>query len=321
MWQGPDTEAVLEDPSSAGAGEPARTVAAVARRLGVAPATLRTWDRRYGLGPSEHTPGTHRRYTPADVARLAEMRRLTLEGVAPSEAARHALSHPDHMPAASAQSTASSAGGGRVLALPGASSDSRGLARAAMALDDRGCTSLVRSRLATRGVVGTWQEIVAPVLVAVGARWEATGLGVDVEHLLSEAILVALRGTPPPAEPRNASPVLLACAEEDQHALALHVLRAALSERLVSARVLGGRVPRAALAAAVRRSGPPAVFLWSQMHDTANPEQLQSLPRLRPAPAVVVGGPGWELPRLPTSVHVVDSLSSAVERLIQLSCP
>ena len=43
-----------------------RTVAAVARRLGVAPATLRTWDRRYGLGPSEHTSGAHRRYGPAE---------------------------------------------------------------------------------------------------------------------------------------------------------------------------------------------------------------------------------------------------------------
>ncbi len=28
------------------------SVAAVARRIGIAPATLRTWDRRYGLGPS-----------------------------------------------------------------------------------------------------------------------------------------------------------------------------------------------------------------------------------------------------------------------------
>jgi transposase-like protein len=36
---------------------PILTVAAVASRLGVAPATLRTWDRRYGLGPSEHTAG------------------------------------------------------------------------------------------------------------------------------------------------------------------------------------------------------------------------------------------------------------------------
>ncbi|GAB3455382.1 MerR family transcriptional regulator [Kineococcus endophyticus] len=64
------------------------TVAAVARRLGVAPATLRTWDRRYGLGPSEHTAGAHRRYSASDLARLVVMRRLTLEGVAPAEAAQ-----------------------------------------------------------------------------------------------------------------------------------------------------------------------------------------------------------------------------------------
>jgi MerR family transcriptional regulator, light-induced transcriptional regulator len=63
---------------------PMLTVAAVARRLGVAPATLRTWDRRYGLGPSEHTAGSHRRYSGIDVARLMIMRRLTLEGVPPS---------------------------------------------------------------------------------------------------------------------------------------------------------------------------------------------------------------------------------------------
>ena len=42
-------------------GGPGLTVAAVARRLGVAPATLRTWDRRYGLGPSEHSAGSQRR--------------------------------------------------------------------------------------------------------------------------------------------------------------------------------------------------------------------------------------------------------------------
>ncbi|MCW2622208.1 MAG: MerR family transcriptional regulator, partial [Frankiales bacterium] len=66
-------------------------VAAVARRLGVAPATLRTWDRRYGLGPSFHEPGSHRRYGPADLERLDLMHRLTVQGVAPADAARHAL--------------------------------------------------------------------------------------------------------------------------------------------------------------------------------------------------------------------------------------
>ena len=66
-------------------GNEALTVAAVARRLGVAPATLRTWDRRYGLGPSEHSSGEHRRYSETDLARLTLMRKLVIAGVAPSE--------------------------------------------------------------------------------------------------------------------------------------------------------------------------------------------------------------------------------------------
>lgn len=80
-----------ENPGGSRASSPGLAVAAVARRLGVAPATLRTWDRRYGLGPSGRTAGSHRRYTPDDVARLLVMRRLTLEGVAPVDAARAAV--------------------------------------------------------------------------------------------------------------------------------------------------------------------------------------------------------------------------------------
>src|SRR4051794_24186693 len=38
--------------AGSGTEEPTLPVASVARRLGVAPSTLRTWDRRYGLGPS-----------------------------------------------------------------------------------------------------------------------------------------------------------------------------------------------------------------------------------------------------------------------------
>ncbi len=334
-----DTGVMAALPLSDAAEEPGRTVAAVARRLGVAPATLRTWDRRYGLGPSAHAAGSHRRYTAADVERLAEMRRLTLEGVPPGEAARHALA--THGATLSTNGATSAphavgteqagaerhddahhqAGGGTVLAMPGASADVRGLARAAMALDDRSCTALVRESLHRHGVVETWQHLVSPVLVSVGARWEATGFGVDVEHLLSESVLVAMRTSTPPAEPRNASPVLLASAEEDQHGLVLHVLRAALAERQVSARVLGSRVPRDALASAVRRSGPSAVFLWSQMQHTGDPEQLEALPRIRPAPGIVVGGPGWAHAQLPPSVHAVDSLDSALDMLTMLSCP
>ncbi|WP_244666273.1 MerR family transcriptional regulator [Myceligenerans indicum] len=93
---------------------PGLAVAAVAKRLGVAPATLRTWDRRYGLGPSGRTAGSHRRYTPDDVARLLVMRRLTLEGHAPGDAARAAIEASDEELATvrSDESTELSEGGG-----------------------------------------------------------------------------------------------------------------------------------------------------------------------------------------------------------------
>ena len=71
--------------------EPMLPVAAVARRLGIAPATLRTWDRRYGIGPREHTSGRHRRYAPEDIARLELMQQALLRGAAPAEAANYAL--------------------------------------------------------------------------------------------------------------------------------------------------------------------------------------------------------------------------------------
>jgi DNA-binding transcriptional MerR regulator len=76
------------------APQPVLTVAAVARRLGVAPSTLRTWDRRYDLGPSTHTAGSHRRYSVNDLARLVVMRGLVQEGVPPAEAAQIASTEP-----------------------------------------------------------------------------------------------------------------------------------------------------------------------------------------------------------------------------------
>ena len=42
----------------------------------------------------------------------------------------------------------------------------------------------VRAELTAHGVVHTWEHVLCPVLAAAGARWAATGEGVEVEHLL-----------------------------------------------------------------------------------------------------------------------------------------
>ncbi|MEU4829086.1 MerR family transcriptional regulator [Streptosporangium sp. NPDC023615] len=71
--------------------EPGYGIGAVARRLGVPAPTLRTWNLRYGLGPSRRSPGGHRRYDARDLWRLEEMNRLIRSGVPAADAAREVL--------------------------------------------------------------------------------------------------------------------------------------------------------------------------------------------------------------------------------------
>jgi hypothetical protein len=305
------------------------SVAAVARRIGVAPATLRTWDRRYGLGPSQHAAGSHRRYGPADVARLEIMRRLIHAGVNPGDAARAALTHPlgpaDEPPERPSDQPAQSepvpgrSGGGRVLSLPSGTAEVRGLARAAMALDGSSVLGLVQRSVAAVGVVATWVDLICPVLRSVGLHWETTGEGVEVEHLLSESVGDALRGvTSGLSRPVNPRPVLLASAEDEQHSLPLLGLAAALAEQSIACRVLGARLPRQALAAAVRRSGPAAVLVWSQVPSSGDPGQLADLPSLRPTPLILAGGPGWH-GDLPAGAVRVGSLQEAVDMVADVA--
>lgn len=296
--------------------EVAFTVAAVARRLGVAPATLRTWDRRYGLGPTHHHAGAHRRYSADDVARLDHMRRLVHSGISPADAAKIALNGP-----ASAPGVPSRAGGGQVVAIPGGSPAARGLARAALGLDTTACRELVGASLADYGVVWTWERLVAPVLVGVGQRWERTGAGIDTEHVLSGAVHAALsesiaRSTPRP----GAGSVLLASMAEEQHDLPLWALAAGLAERGIPSRILGARTPIAALASAVRRTRPAAVLLWSQLAETGQVDAIESLPDVRPEPLILLGGPGWS-GAAPSRGRLVFDLSEAIAAIARVAGP
>lgn len=305
-------------------------MAAVARRMGVAPATLRTWDRRYGIGPSEHRVGAHRRYSAVDVARLEHMRRLVIAGIPPADAAKLARDVPaaDLRPAGAGSPTverladradggapAGRQGGGRVVALPGAAPAVRGLARAAQSLDSTACVALITEALDRRGAVWTWDALLVPVLTAVGRRWSETGEGIEIEHVLSSAVQDAMTAKIRSVRsPVNARPVILACAPDDLHSLPLWALAAALAELGIESRVLGARMPAHSLVEAVRRIGPAAVFIWAQVPDTADAGMLAQLPALRPAATTIIGGPGWA-GALPHGVWRATSLPNAVARI------
>jgi MerR family transcriptional regulator, light-induced transcriptional regulator len=303
-------------------------VSAVARRLGVAPGTLRTWARRYGIEATGHEAGAQRRYSSADLARLTLMRRLMLEGVSAAEAAHTALEQPAHarrglrrgrvreVPT-SPTTPRRRGGGGQVVPLRDASPEARGLARAAMALDPQTCSSLLADSLAKRGVLVSWQDMVIPVLAGVGERWRATGRGVEIEHLLTECVEDALREVTRHIEPRRTPPVLLAAPDVEAHDLALYALAAALAENSVAVRMFGAGVPMTALADAVSRVGAAVVFLWAQgAARRLDPASLSVLPDVRPRPLLVLGGPGWLPGGDSQAVRRVDDLPGAVQAVL-----
>jgi DNA-binding transcriptional MerR regulator len=260
------------------------TVAAVARRIGVAPATLRTWDRRYGLGPSSHEAGEHRRYCPNDLAQLTLMRRLIISGVAPAEAAVRAKAHSGSVSVENV-----------IQDFEVREDVVDSLHRASKSLDKNFVETLLRKDISENGVIASWTEVIVPLLFLVGDEWAATGSGIEVEHMLSEIIKRLLReGVVEIKDPVNAQPVLLASVGEELHCLALHALAAALAEKGIESFFLGARTPLEAISGMVKRAAPPAVFLWAQLEQNSDPKFFNELPVVRPAPRVIVGGPGWD---------------------------
>ncbi|HUY45365.1 MAG TPA: MerR family transcriptional regulator [Streptosporangiaceae bacterium] len=295
------------------------SVGAVARRLGIAPSTLRTWNRRYGIGAQELSPGRHRRYTAEDITRLEHMQKLILRGASPADAARAALGA-GLAPAGSPDGEVPPArpgpghgSGGQRLGLPGASAAARGLARAALALDESLINEIIHTALARDGVVRTWEGLLVPVLSGLGTRAERSGTCIEAEHLLSAATIAAFSGSRPDLPGRaDHRPVLLACAQGDRHSLPLYALAAALAERGISTRMFGADLPYRSLAAAVRRTGPAAVFLWSQTAESGDPAAVPDLPPRRPGARLILGGPGWQRDRIPGGARLVESLPGAM---------
>lgn len=260
------------------------TVAALARRIGVAPATLRTWDRRYGLGPTAHSEGEHRRYSEADVARLVLMRKLIVAGASPAEAAAQAIAFKGKRSKRS---------------LPVLESVDENvlvdqLHRAAKSLDRELLEAGLGNHLNNNTIERTWDDVMCPLLRMVGEEWSQTGIGIEVEHLISDLIIRLLNSKISHDEkPINSRPVLIASIGEETHSLAITVLAAALAERRINFQFLGARTPQSALNDVVRRTAPPAIFMWAQLAMHADPAYISGLPTIRPKPRVIVGGPGW----------------------------
>ncbi|MTE15222.1 MerR family transcriptional regulator [Nocardia aurantiaca] len=275
--------------STAATDEAGYTVRTAAERLGIPTATLRSWNRRYGIGPRQDRPGRHRLYTEADLALLDRMLELIRGGATPA--------------------AASAAARGPAVAL----GDIDTLLSAAFALDSRTVYSLLETHLQNYGVAETWNRLCRPAFADIVAR-QLGGEGcVDVEHLLSWCIVSALHRTVPPVLSDQPATLVLACTSGETHSLPLETLRAALAERGIGAQMLGPDVPTTALRDTLGRIPTPAtVMLWSQQESTALTSAVRTCAEA--GARVYLGGPGWDNLILPDHAIRIASLAEAVER-------
>lgn len=290
--------------------EPGRvlTVGAVAHRLGVAVPTLRSWDRRYGLGPSAHSPGGHRRYTPQDLVLLHRMVALTVDGVPPAAAARVARGE-QREPAPRRDG-----GGTGSLAVGRVPQAVRGLSRAATRLDVDGIRRRVAEHISEGGVADTWSGIVVPLLLRIGEAYERTPERVvPIEHAATAGTLAALHEIAPAGE-RGRLPAMLACAPDEQHTLPLEAVRAALAERDVAARFLGARLPADALCESAAKLRPTTIVVWAHTSSLARRVPLSQVGDS--CSVLLLGGPGWSELAAARGHQQVPSLQEAVRAVM-----
>jgi DNA-binding transcriptional MerR regulator len=261
----------------------------VARHLGIAESTLRSWHRRYGIGPHGSEPGRYRRYSEADVARLRRMLDLINLGMLASDAART-------VEAGEAEAVS-------------AERDVADLVAAARASDSQRCRIVLDNVLTRRGVIDAWESVCRPALVLADADQRDDPDCMYIEHALSWAILGALHRVPAPPIAPGTGLVLLACVEGEHHTLPLAALAAALAAQRLPVRMLGAATPTQSLVRAVLETAPSAVVLWSQHAETGDASIIQ---RLRSSRArLFTAGPGW----LPEGLAGAQQLTSLAHGL------
>lgn len=222
----------------------------VAELTGVPAATLRAWERRYGIPQPSRSEAAYRLYSARDVEMVRQLRDLCANGVTISQAARMVRE-------SSSAPEGDDAGAKDVYGMA-----AERILDAVRAFDvDR--LDEETARAAYLGPAATvYERVFAPLLRTVGDLWHEGVLSVSQEHLASNAIGSVTRGIARMVQPAGELPLmLLACFADEDHDLGMHGVAIRLASWGIRTVDLGARVPPRALGEAVRRLSPQGVGL------------------------------------------------------------
>lgn len=249
--------------------EPVYNIGAAARMTGVAIATLRAWERRYGFPESGRTPGGHRLYSGQDVRRLRWIKDQVDQGMRVSEAIRALKQYGEGpLPEEWTRPAAPGRPAEGQLTLPHFQTR---LAQALVRHDTGEADQALGEALLLYDLDDLMLDVVGPTMAEIGQAWQDGRIDVATEHLSTNYLrhrLTLWAHSSLPAYP--ARPVVLACAPNELHEGSLLILAALLRRRRWPVVYLGQAVPLPDLANLVRQTNPQAV-VWAAM--TQEPAQ------------------------------------------------
>ena len=254
---------------------PTLNIAALTRRTGVPPDTIRKWEQRYGVLRPERTAGGQRRYTELDVARVEWLKARLAEGFRIGEAA--------------ALLGSANVSGASVAELRHA------IVEATIASDLDSLSAAIEQALMLDSVEVAFTHVLTPSLIEIGDLWAAGTVSVAQEHLASGAVRSALQRLLADRRAGVRGVAVLACAPGERHEIGLLMLAVLLRADGWQVAYLGADTP-VEDAVAIVHELDAAVLLVS----ATSPEAAAALERgLRGAelPAgvsLVVGGSGTE---------------------------
>lgn len=223
----------------------------LARRSGVPAATLRAWERRYGVVEPVRGDSGYRLYSSADERRVRSMRELVEAGVAPAEAA--------------AQLRAGGVAAGTPAAAHGLGEEARrALLDALLLYDAAWADELLDRAFAAFTHDAALDGLVLPVLREIGELWSRGEASVAQEHFASALLRGRLLGLARGWGIGGGRLALLACPSGEHHDLGLIAFGLSLHQRGWRISFLGADTPGDALAAAAARLRPDVVVLYAR---------------------------------------------------------
>ncbi len=234
----------------------------VSELTGVSSATLRAWERRYGVPTPSRTASAYRLYSDEDVALIIRMRDLVKNGTAPAEASHALLGEAAE---AANESAAGTSGSPIVEKDPYVMAMDR-IIDAVRRFDPDGLEEAVSKTLTLGPAVSIYDRTIGPALIQIGELWHAGTVTVAQEHLASNVLggtLVHLLRLAQPAD--AARRIVLACFAEEEHVLGLYGAGLRFASWGYRTLMLGASTPPSAIARIVDALAPDVVGLSASM--------------------------------------------------------